>query len=92
MKSFLKLLSIVLFSICLTSFTSCGQKRGAISKLQTTETKVYLCNSFGAKVYHSSPNCRGLSRCTHGIIEVSLSDAVNKYGRRPCKICERNTH
>jgi len=51
-------------------------------------TYVYICNSSTAYVYHSSKDCRGLNRCTHEIVRVTLGDAVNKYNRRACKICE----
>ncbi|HEY4206250.1 MAG TPA: hypothetical protein VGM31_05550 [Puia sp.] len=52
------------------------------------ETYVYICNSSGAYAYHSSKNCRGLNRCTHEILKVTLSDAIKIYKRKPCKICE----
>lgn len=48
---------------------------------------VYLCNSSGAAVYHSIKNCKGLTKCSHGIITVSKSEAVSKYKRRACKLC-----
>lgn len=57
-------------------------------KTETHQTYVYLCNSRTAYVYHSSSNCRGLNRCSHGLIKVMLSDAKKVYGRRACKICE----
>jgi hypothetical protein len=86
MKRYLKLLQIVLLAICLNSFSSCGQNKD--TTIQTKGTTVYICNSSGAKVYHSSQNCRGLNNCTHGVIAVSQTDAINKYSRRACKICE----
>lgn len=89
MKRYLKLLQIVLLlAICLNSFSSCGQKHSLKdTTIQTKGTTVYICNSSGAKVYHSSQNCRGLNNCTHGVIAVSQTDAINKYGRRACKVC-----
>lgn len=48
------------------------------------ETMVYLCNSNTAKKYHYTENCRGLEKCTHSIIQVSLADAKSKYGRSLC--------
>ena len=47
---------------------------------------VYICVSSTAYVYHGSSGCSGLNRCTHEIRKVSVSDAVNKYGRRACRI------
>jgi hypothetical protein len=52
------------------------------------ETYVFICNSNGAYAYHSTKSCRGLNRCTHEILKVTLSEAVNTYRRKPCKICE----
>lgn len=46
---------------------------------------VYLCEGPYSKVYHRSPECRGLSRCSTRIDKVTL-DSAQKLGRRPCKI------
>lgn len=48
---------------------------------------VYVCNSKNAAVYHSSMSCRGIKNCTHQITQMSVSDAVNNYHLRSCKIC-----
>lgn len=53
-----------------------------------TEDLVYICYSNTSYAFHSSPNCRGLNRCTHKIIKVSKKDAVASYGKRACKLCE----
>lgn len=53
-----------------------------------TEDSVYICYSNTSYAYHSSTDCRGLNRCTHKIIKVSKKDAVDKYGKRACKLCE----
>jgi hypothetical protein len=46
---------------------------------------VYLCEGPRSTVYHASPNCRGLSRCSTKIYKVTLAEAI-KMNRRPCKI------
>lgn len=46
---------------------------------------VYLCEGPNSKVYHRSPDCRGLSHCSTRIYKVTLEEA-QKLGRRPCKI------
>ncbi|WP_339919587.1 hypothetical protein [uncultured Flavobacterium sp.] len=46
-------------------------------------TKVYICGPRGAKKYHYTENCRGLSACIHGIVKTSLSQAQN-YGLTLC--------
>lgn len=48
---------------------------------------VYICQSRSAYAYHSY-ECRGLSRCTHGIVKITKAQAI-KLGYRPCKICYR---
>ena len=82
-----RLVLLLLFVISITGFTtsSCSTNATSIDQIQDS---VYICFSSTAHVYHSSRNCSGLSHCTHEIIKVSLSDAINKYGRRACKICE----
>ena len=47
---------------------------------------VYICTGPKAATYHSSPNCRGLNRCSGDVAKVTLSKAKG-MGRRPCKIC-----
>ena len=46
---------------------------------------VYICVT--GNVYHKTPKCRGLANATHAIKAVSREEAINKYGRRACKIC-----
>lgn len=46
---------------------------------------VYLCEGPYSKVYHKSPDCRGLSHCSTRIFKVTLEEA-QRQNRRPCKI------
>ncbi|MFD2584937.1 hypothetical protein ACFSR6_20740 [Pedobacter vanadiisoli] len=46
-------------------------------------TTVYICNSPGAKKYHNSPKCRGLSNCTYRIISIDIEKA-KKDGKTLC--------
>ena len=36
---------------------------------------VYICDSKGAKKYHFTKTCRGLSACKHEIVKKTLSEA-----------------
>jgi len=49
------------------------------------QQQVLICDSPNAVAYHAF-ECRGLAKCTHGIVKVSESEA-QRLGRRPCKIC-----
>lgn len=40
-------------------------------------SEVYICGQKGAKKYHYSKTCRGLSNCKHEIVKKSKSDAQN---------------
>lgn len=51
----------------------------------TPETYVLICQSKTAKAYHSH-NCKGLDRCTHEIVKVTLEEA-QQMGRTPCGFC-----
>jgi hypothetical protein len=46
---------------------------------------VYICKSKSAYAYHQY-QCRGLARCTHGIVRITKAQAI-KLGYKPCKIC-----
>ena len=69
-----KLITILSIFVLLTSFTF------------VKDDNVYICNSTTAVAYHSIENCRGLNKCTHGVIKITKTDALNKYDRRACKI------
>ncbi len=42
------------------------------TSFNTIESDVYICGSKGAKKYHFSKTCRGLSNCKHEIKQVTL--------------------
>lgn len=48
--------------------------------------EVYVCKSKTSVAYHASQTCRGLNRCTHEIVTVSVKEAQD-MGKRACKIC-----
>lgn len=54
---------------------------------RSTVANVYICDSAGSKVYHSSKTCRGIKVCKHQVLEVTLKDATDVYKRIACKIC-----
>ncbi|WP_445716511.1 hypothetical protein [Flavobacterium sp.] len=56
-----KIILLLIISL-LTSFTS-------------VESDVYICVSKGAKRYHFTKKCKGLSNCKHTIKKVTLSEA-----------------
>lgn len=74
MKRAVKILSVMIVTLALQSFTS---------ETTSSYTTVYICVT--GKVYHSTRDCRGLSNATHKIKAVSLSEA--KKTRRACKVC-----
>ncbi len=39
------------------------------------QTTVYICGPTGAKKYHYSQTCRGLSSCNHETVKTSLKQA-----------------
>lgn len=49
-------------------------------------TSVYICTGETSTKYHNNPECRGLSRCSGEVEEVSEEEAED-MGRTPCKIC-----
>lgn len=47
---------------------------------------VYVCTGSGAKRYHSVDNCKGLSKCSHSIVEMTIEEAEAE-GKTPCRLC-----
>jgi hypothetical protein len=88
MKKILAFLALA----CLASFatiTGNGDSQTCFQSINAEKDSVYICYSATAHVYHASPGCSGLNHCTHRVIKVSLWDAINKFDRRACKLCER---
>lgn len=81
MKPYIRKVKTTLATISLICgslmFTSC------LTAEATSKGDVYICTSKSAKVYHSTPNCKGLNRCSKEIKKVSKSSIK----RRGCKIC-----
>lgn len=79
MKSF-----ILFFFIILSAGTSSAL---ANRSYRAKADSVLICRSSNAYAYHSY-ECKGLARCTHKIIKVTIEEA-RKMGYKPCKICYR---
>lgn len=54
---------------------------------QIQQNDVFICNGNRSETYHSNSNCSGLQQCTVTISQVTISQAVNYYQRRPCSKC-----
>ncbi len=50
-----------------------------------SDTKVLICKSKTAHKYHSH-YCRGLKRCTHSVVKVTIKEAV-ELGYSACGYC-----
>jgi len=82
---------ILLLSAVLVSFLSFTPTASRPYPYLTPQKEyVYICLSERAYAYHSDYNCRGLQKCTHGIIRTTKDSAINYYHRRPCKFCYGN--
>ena len=47
---------------------------------------VYVCSGSSAKRYHSVEDCKGLSRCSGEIVEMTVEEA-EEDGKTPCRMC-----
>ncbi|NDK56695.1 thermonuclease family protein [Pontibacter sp. BT213] len=55
-----------------------------------TTHKVYICNSAGSGVYHTTKSCTVLKRCKDEVLTVTEAVAIRQYGRRADKTCSSN--
>ena len=74
----------LLFILFVTIGTS-NISYSALPTIKVLRDSVYICQSKSAYAYHNY-ECRGLARCTHGIIKITKAEAI-KLGYKPCKIC-----
>jgi len=52
-----------------------------------SQTMVYIVMSSTAHAYHCYRDCKGLRIATHEIKQVTVEDAVSRYGRKACGYC-----
>lgn len=90
MKQFVLLLAIIMMASCSSSSKKSAdvepEKKGAFVKSAVSSDNVFVCTGSSSKRYHCNRECRGLSRCSGEIEEVSEEEAED-MSRTPCKIC-----
>lgn len=86
---------VLLFAIILMASCSSSSKKPADIEPEKKESavksvdyggNVFICTGNSSKRYHCDPGCKGLSRCSGEIEEISEEEAED-MGRTPCKIC-----
>ena len=51
-----------------------------------SNSKVYICTGPKSECYHKTSTCRGLSKCSGQMKQVTLKEAQQLH-RRQCKVC-----
>lgn len=74
---------IALLLLC-PVFSACSEKKNVTST--NPESKVWVCTGGSSKRFHAYNNCKGLSKCSASIDEVTLEEA-EMMGRTPCRKC-----
>lgn len=84
-----RLIFITVLAAALLLLQSCDKKdkqeRISISTVSLYDS-VYMCDSPGAKRFHASETCKGLSNCGGDIIKTSRAEAEDKW-RTYCHKC-----
>lgn len=90
MKHLVLLFAIILMVSCSSSSKKPvdiePEKKESAAKSADYGDNVYICTGGSSKRYHCDPDCKGLSRCSGEIEEISEEEAED-MGRTPCKIC-----
>lgn len=92
MKQLVLFFAIILMASCRGSSKKSADsepakvEKGATQKLAVPSGIVYICTGSSSKRYHCDRDCKGLSRCSGEIEEVTEEEAED-MGRTPCKIC-----
>lgn len=75
-----------LLFLSLLLFPLLGSGEIETSNCTSKAKSVYICTGPQSKVYHSTNECKGLSRCSASVDAVTLKEAQD-LGRRACKVC-----
>lgn len=90
MKNVVLLLAIIMMASCSSSSKKSAdvepEKKVSAVKSADSGGNVFVCTGGSSKRYHCERDCKGLSRCSGEIEEVSEEKAED-MGRTPCKIC-----
>ena len=90
MKHLLLFFTIILMASCSSSSKKSDEvepeKKESVAKSADSSDNVFICTGESSERYHCDRDCRGLSRCSGEIEEVSEEEAED-MGRTPCKIC-----
>lgn len=90
MKHLVLLFAIILMASCSSSSKKPDdvepEKKESVVKSDAYSENVFICTGSSSKRYHCDRDCKGLSRCSGEIEEIS-EDEAEDMGRTPCKIC-----
>ena len=90
MKNIVLPLCFILMASCSSSSKKSvdveSEKKESSVKSAGSGGNVFICTGGSSKRYHCDRDCKGLSRCSGEIEEVSEEEAED-MGRTPCKIC-----
>ena len=90
MKYLVLYFAIILMASCSGSSKKSAdvesEKKESVVKSAGYSDNVYICTGSSSKRYHCDPDCKGLSRCSGEIEEISEEEAED-MGRTHCKIC-----
>ena len=91
MKHTLLTSAILLFLLCSCNSDKAGrQEKIDIATVAMSDT-VYICGSEGAKRFHASDTCGGVSSCGEKIVPTTRHEA-EKGGRTYCHKCYTKNH
>lgn len=90
MKYLVLYFAIILMASCSGSSKKSAdvesEKKESVVKSDAYSDNVFICTGSSSERYHCDPDCKGLSRCSGEIEEISEEEAED-MGRTPCKIC-----
>lgn len=72
--------------LALIILASCGNHHHKQEKYEANPDCIYVCSGHSAKRYHSVGNCKGISRCSGKVLEMTIEEAEDE-GKTPCKMC-----
>lgn len=80
MRVVIKTALAVMVAVC--TISACAPER----KQKNQSEEVYVCTGPKSTRYHKTPDCKGLSRCSADIRQMTRQEAEAKH-YTPCRMC-----
>lgn len=82
----MKKFAVSILGMFVLATCSCSDRKHGQEKHEIDEDCVYVCTGRNARRYHSVDDCKGLTKCSGIIVNMTLEEAEEE-GKTHCRMC-----